>query len=96
MVKAYAFQRVTVKLGYSEVLMHLRVAGMTRQVDVLPDGVQLLDEDDQPFSFPVTHSEAGVEYLGRPQLSDHHECNVSVQFDNSWHCYTHNLFNVQD
>lgn len=96
MVKAYAFQRVEVTLPYSEVLMHLRVAGKTTMVDVLPNGVQLLDEDRQPLSFPVLHGEAGIEYMGRPVLSDHYECNVTVNFDNTWHCYTHDIYRVQD
>lgn len=95
MVKAYAWQRVTVTLGYSEVLVHLRVAGKTRQVIALPNGVQLLDDDNQDFSFPISHGEAGIEYMGEPQILDHRDCNVSVQFDNSWHCYTHNIFNAQ-
>lgn len=95
-VKAFAYQRVTVELGYSEVLVHLRVAGKTRKVDVLPNGAQLLDEDGHPLSFPVSHGEAGIEYLGLPQLSDHHGCNVSIQFDNSWHCYTHDIYRAVD
>lgn len=89
MVKAYAWQRVTVTLPHSEVNMHLRVAGRTCKVDVLPEGVQLLDDDNQPLSFPITHGEAGVEYVGLPdagQCADKGHT-VSVQFDNSWHCY---------
>jgi hypothetical protein len=95
MVKAYAWQRVTVELGYSEVNVHLRVAGKTVKVDVLPDGAQLLDGDNEPFSFPITHTEAGIEYLGIPQAIDHADCAISMNFDNSWHCYTHEIYQAQ-
>lgn len=51
---------VRVELPYSEVCMHLRVAGEQVQVSVLVDGAQLLDESDRPFSFAITHGEAGI------------------------------------
>lgn len=96
MVKAYAFQHVTLDLGYSEVNIHLRVAGKRVNALVQPRGVQLLDEDGGNFSFPITHSEAGVEYLGIPALADHYGCNSVVNGDNTWHCYTHDIFDVRD
>ena len=95
-VKAYAFQRVTVTLPYTEVNMHLRVAGKTRKVDVLPDGVQLLTEDNENLSFPIGHGEAGIQYLGLPKIMDHAECPASVNFDNSWHCYVHEIYGAKE
>lgn len=94
-VQGYAYQRVTVELGYSEVLVHLRKAGRREKVDVLPNGVQLLDGDNEPFSFPITHTEAGIEYMGVPRAIDHAEHAVSIQFDNTWHCYTCEIYNAQ-
>lgn len=52
--------RVTVELPYSEVCMHMRVAGKTMAVDVLPTMAQLIDSDGRNFSFPITHGEAGL------------------------------------
>ena len=49
-----------VVLPYSEVCMHLRVAGEARFVRILEHGVQILNDDLTPFSFPVTWGEAGV------------------------------------
>lgn len=51
---------VNVMLPYSEVCMHLKVAGRTRPVEVLPDGAQILNWDGTNYSFPVTHGEAGI------------------------------------
>lgn len=51
---------VRVRLPWSEVCMHMRVAGELRKVRVLADGAQILDDDGSPFSFPVTHGEAGI------------------------------------
>ena len=51
---------VSVTLPWSEVCMHLKVAGQTRPVEVLPDGAQILNEDGTKLSFPVTHGEAGI------------------------------------
>jgi hypothetical protein len=51
---------VSVTLPWSEVCMHLRVAGQTRSVEVLATGAQILNEDGTPYSFPVTHGEAGI------------------------------------
>jgi hypothetical protein len=95
-VEAYAYQRVTVTLPYSEVLMHLRLAGKERKVDVLPDGVQLLDEDNEPLSFPVTHGEAGIRYLGMPELLAHKDCILQLNNDCTWHCYTHEIYGVKE
>lgn len=53
-------ERVRVRLPYSEVCMHLRVAGQVREVEVLENGAQILDENGRRFSFPVTHGEAGI------------------------------------
>ena len=51
---------VTVTLPYSEVCMHLKVAGKTREVAVLPNGAQIIGPDGRLFSFPITHGEAGL------------------------------------
>jgi hypothetical protein len=49
-----------VVLPFSEVCMHMRVAGEEMWVEVLPHGAQLRDEHGAPFSFPIGHGEAGV------------------------------------
>lgn len=49
-----------VRLPFSEVCMALRVAGQARHVTVLARGAQILDPDGSPYSFPVTHGEAGI------------------------------------
>jgi hypothetical protein len=51
---------VKLKLPWSEVCMHMRLADQVRDVRVLPDGAQILNEDGTPYSFPVTHGEAGI------------------------------------
>lgn len=53
-------ETVRVELAYSEVCMHLRVAGTIRRVTVLDDGAQILNADGSPFSFPIHHGEAGL------------------------------------
>lgn len=51
-------------LPYSEVCMHMRVAGKTMLVECLANGAQLRNLDGSVFSFPITHGEAGI----NPQL----------------------------
>lgn len=51
---------VNIRLPYSEVCMHLKVAGRLRPVEVLPDGAQIMNWDGTNFSFPVNHGEAGI------------------------------------
>jgi hypothetical protein len=53
---------VTLTLPYSEVCMHLRVAGQVWDVQVLPDGAQNVGRapERMHYSFPVTHGEAGI------------------------------------
>lgn len=51
---------IRVRLPWSEVCAHLRVAGELRKVRVLAHGAQVLDADGSDFSFPVTHGEAGI------------------------------------
>jgi len=50
----------TVTLPWSEVCMHLKVAGQKRPITVLEHGVQILNWDGTTFSFPITHGEAGI------------------------------------
>ena len=61
---------IRVELPYSEVCMHMRVAG--KRMWVRPVGehmAQLLNDDGSHFSIPVTRGEAGLPPLparGRP------------------------------
>jgi hypothetical protein len=61
-------ETVTLELPYSEVCMHMRIAGQHRPVAVLEHGAQILNPDGSPFSFPVTWGEAGIytDAKGRP------------------------------
>jgi hypothetical protein len=52
--------RVRLVLPHSEVCMHMRVAGTRMLAEVREGGVQLLNPDGSPFSFPILHGEAGV------------------------------------
>lgn len=47
-------------MPHSEVCMHLGIAGRLWDVKVLEDGAQVQDRDGKPFSFPITHGEAGI------------------------------------
>jgi len=48
-------------MGYSEVCMHMRVAGKPMDFEVVsPRSVQLYRDDGTPFSFPITYGEAGL------------------------------------
>lgn len=51
---------VRVQLPWSEACMHLRVADAVRDVRILETGAQILNADGTPYSFPVTHGEAGI------------------------------------
>lgn len=51
---------VTLTMPYSEVCMHMEVAGKKMKVEVLEHGAQLHKEDGSPFSFPILHGEAGI------------------------------------
>ena len=56
-------QETILELPYSEVCMHLRVAGTRMPARLQPDGmVQLLDADGRDFSFPITAAEAGLHH----------------------------------
>jgi hypothetical protein len=56
-------QEFTLQLPYSEVCMHLRVAGTRMRARLVADGmVQLLDADGREFSFPITAAEAGLDH----------------------------------
>jgi hypothetical protein len=55
-------QEFTTELPFSEVCMHLRVAGTRMRARLLPNGmVQLLGPDGTDFSFPITAGEAGLD-----------------------------------
>jgi hypothetical protein len=54
-------EEFTIQLPYSEVCMHLRVAGTRMRARLQPNRmVQLLGPDGSDFSFPITDSEAGL------------------------------------
>jgi hypothetical protein len=56
-------QEVTLQLPYSEVCLHLRVAGTRMRARLEPNGmVQLLDADGREVSFPITAAEAGLDH----------------------------------
>jgi len=56
-------QEVTLQLPYSEVCMHLRVAGTRMDARLPANGmVQLLQPDGREFSFPITAAEAGLDH----------------------------------
>jgi hypothetical protein len=65
--------RVRLELPYSEVCMHMRVAGRVMTVEVIggefPDGrqwyaAQLHHDDGRPFSAPILTGEAGIHGYG--------------------------------
>lgn len=54
-------ERVIIECPYSEVCMHMRVAGRRMGAELQPSGwsVQLFTLDGQPYSAPITTGEAG-------------------------------------
>lgn len=59
---------IRVRLPYSEVCMHMRVAGKPMNVQIMSDGetlvAQLLNDDGTRFSFPILLGEAGIQTDG--------------------------------
>lgn len=51
---------VRVELPFSEVCMHMRVAGRTMWVAPVGTMAQIYDDDGRKFSIPVTRGEAGL------------------------------------
>lgn len=56
---------VRLELPYSEVCMHMRIAGAVHEVELCRDGTglgmaQIIDDDGRPFGPPVTPGEAGI------------------------------------
>jgi len=56
---------VRIMLAYSEVCMHMQVAGQVRNVALIPCAcvgamAQLLNDDGTVFSYPITLGEAGI------------------------------------
>ena len=55
---------VRVRLPYSEVCIHMRVAGKPMSVQIVQEGdtamAQLLSDDGSRFSFPILLGEAGI------------------------------------
>jgi hypothetical protein len=59
-------EEFTTQLPFSEVCMHLRVAGTQMRARLEPNQmVQLLHPDGSQFSFPITAAEAGLETDGQ-------------------------------
>lgn len=50
---------VLLKMGASEVCDHLKVIDQELWVEALERGAQLY-KDGRPFTFPITHGEAGI------------------------------------
>lgn len=51
---------VRLRLPWSEVCMFMHVAEQVKDVRVLEDGAQILNEDGTRFSMAITHGEAGI------------------------------------
>jgi hypothetical protein len=59
-------EEFTTQLPFSEVCLHLRVAGTRMRARLEPNQmVQLLHPDGSQFSFPITAAEAGLETDGQ-------------------------------
>jgi hypothetical protein len=59
-------EEFTTQLPFSEVCMHLRVAGTQMRARLEPNQmVQLLHPDGSQFSFPITAAEAGLDTDGQ-------------------------------
>lgn len=52
-------ERVTIRLPYSEVCMHMAVAGRPFEVELAADDSAQIYKDGRKFSFPILPSEAG-------------------------------------
>lgn len=72
---------VTVTLPYSEVCVHMRVAGKVYSVLVLRNAAQILRHDGTPFSAPITLGEAGIyldecgrKYVPAHLVTEHKPC----------------------
>lgn len=57
--KIAAGERRTLVLPWSEVCMHMGIAGKTMQGESVGNGMVQLYDQDRPFSFPITEGEAG-------------------------------------
>jgi hypothetical protein len=56
-------QETILELPYSEICLHLGIAGTRMGARLQPNGmVQLLDADGRDFSFPITAAEAGLHH----------------------------------
>lgn len=57
-------ETVAIKIGYSEVACHLRIADRTLPVQIVGapgrEMCQVLTAELEPFSFPITLGEAGI------------------------------------
>lgn len=62
-------ERVPNEMPWSEVCMHMRIAGQVLEVEIVGEQYHMaqLYKDGQPFSAPVTTGEAGIyqDYDGR-------------------------------
>jgi hypothetical protein len=55
---------VDIELPYSEVCMHMKVAGKIADIELLPNNMAQIYFGAEKFSMPVTRGEAGVPYDG--------------------------------
>lgn len=67
-LKIHVGDKIKAIMPWSEVCMHLGVAGKTMTCEILSRGVQLYDENGTKFSFPISHGEAG--FYDGTQLGD--------------------------
>lgn len=67
-------ERIKVRLPWSEVCMHMRVAGKIMDAELVENGtaIQLYDEEGDAFSFPITLGEAGFYRMpsGQPYTTE--------------------------
>lgn len=73
-VEVKAGQKIKAIMPWSEVCIHLGIAGKTMTCEVLSRGVQLYDDKGEKFSFPILHGEAGF-----------HEGTVDLEPERWWY-----------
>lgn len=71
MTRVEVGDKVTMEMPFSEVCVHLQVAGRSMVAEVLGRGVQLYTMNGDKVSFPILHSEAGMySVMHQPHLWD--------------------------
>jgi hypothetical protein len=91
MTKARIGETVTVEMPWSEVNMHMRIAGKTMPVRVQSNGAQILNADGTDFSFPITYGEAGITVdLIDPETGEPFHVGHFSRMGGTWYCDTCN------